>query len=73
MFEDFLYDLRVLDASDDLHLASALLTLLYLYGGRPPRENPFQSLHPSHGISLIPRLIQCHCLILRPCWHNEFT
>ena len=34
MFQDFLNDLRVLNTSDDLYLAPALLTLLYVYGGR---------------------------------------
>ena len=30
MFEDLLNDLWILNASDDLHLSPALLTLLYL-------------------------------------------
>lgn len=35
MFEDLLDDLWILDISDDLYLASALGTRLYVYGGRP--------------------------------------
>ncbi len=41
MFEYFLNDLWIRDASDDLHLAAALLTLLYFYAERRPVKTRF--------------------------------
>ena len=45
MFEDPLNDLWILNASDDLHLSPALLTLLtllYLNADGRPDEHPFK-------------------------------
>ncbi len=41
MFENFLYNLWIFNARDELHLAPTPVTLLYFY-----RKDPLQSLRP---------------------------
>ena len=61
MFEDLLNDLWILNASDDLHLSPALLTLLYL-----SVEHPFQALRPAHRISCRPGFVRLMLNACRP-------
>ena len=69
MFEDLLNDLWILNASDDLHLSPALLTLLtllYLNADGRPDEHPFQALRPAHRISCRPGFVRLMLNACRP-------